>query len=195
MPAARQRSRSPCIACAVSATIGTCAPVPRLARADRSVASKPLISGICTSISTTSNRRPCRRPPPPRRGRPRRLLTAWPRFSQQRRDELPVHGVVLGDEDPERRGRAPAGQRGRRPSTRRGGRARDRRASPSASSRSECLTGLVEVRLRRRAGGRAASSARPIDVSMTTGVARSARSARDPARQRRSRRRRASGSR
>ena len=57
MPAARQRSRSPGIAFAVSATIGARRPFepasrPRMAR----VASKPSITGIWQSISTRSKR-------------------------------------------------------------------------------------------------------------------------------------------
>ena len=51
MPAARHCSRSPAMAWAVSATIGT----RRFAADSRAriaaVASRPLISGICTSIS------------------------------------------------------------------------------------------------------------------------------------------------
>ena len=55
MPAARQRSASPFIAWAVRATIGTCRGVPRSRSRIAAVASKPSISGICTSISTRSN--------------------------------------------------------------------------------------------------------------------------------------------
>ena len=54
MPAARQRSRSPFIACAVIATMRMWPPVDALARRMAAVASSPPISGICTSISTTS---------------------------------------------------------------------------------------------------------------------------------------------
>ncbi len=54
MPALRQASRSPVIASAVSATIGTCPPpafsLPRIAW----VASKPPIRGMCTSIRIMS---------------------------------------------------------------------------------------------------------------------------------------------
>ena len=55
MPAARQRSRSPFMAWAVMAMIGVWAPVAASRARMAAVASKPSISGICTSISTTSN--------------------------------------------------------------------------------------------------------------------------------------------
>ena len=57
MPAARQRSRSPGMAWAVSATIGTRARAGHAA--DGAVAWKPSISGICTSIRITSNSAAC----------------------------------------------------------------------------------------------------------------------------------------
>ena len=55
MPAARQRSRSPAVACAVTATIGVVASGPpvlglRIAAA----ASKPSMPGIWTSMRMTS---------------------------------------------------------------------------------------------------------------------------------------------
>ena len=55
MPAARHCSRSPAIACAVSAMIGMWPPVPRSRARMAAVASSPPISGICTSIRITSN--------------------------------------------------------------------------------------------------------------------------------------------
>ncbi len=56
MPASRQRSRSPFIALAVMAMIGVCRfPVSRSFSRITLVASNPSISGICTSIRTTSN--------------------------------------------------------------------------------------------------------------------------------------------
>ena len=58
MPASRHRSRSPDIACAVIATIGMCGRCRARCRESRAVASRPFISGICTSISTTSKVRP-----------------------------------------------------------------------------------------------------------------------------------------
>ena len=54
MPAARQRSRSLVMAWAVMAMIGVCLPVWRSVSRMIRVASKPFISGISTSISTTS---------------------------------------------------------------------------------------------------------------------------------------------
>src|ERR1039458_1973401 len=54
MPAARHRSRSPRIAWAVMATIGMCLPVLCSRTRMAEVASNPSISGICTSINTTS---------------------------------------------------------------------------------------------------------------------------------------------
>ena len=57
MPAARQASRSPCIAFAVSATIGRRArPVSRSRARQVVVADRPSITGIWQSISTTSKR-------------------------------------------------------------------------------------------------------------------------------------------
>src|SRR5438477_284503 len=56
MPAARQRSRSPLIACAVIAMILVRSPVSISRARIAAVASKPPISGICTSIRITSNR-------------------------------------------------------------------------------------------------------------------------------------------
>ena len=53
MPASRHASRSSGSAAAVSATTGTWPCAPGSARM-REVASKPSISGICTSISTTA---------------------------------------------------------------------------------------------------------------------------------------------
>ena len=53
MPAAKQASRSLGMALAVSAMIGTAPARPGSARIAR-VAASPSISGICTSISTTS---------------------------------------------------------------------------------------------------------------------------------------------
>ena len=53
--AASHRSRSPFIACAVIAMIGRCWPALVSRARMAAVASKPPISGICTSISTTSN--------------------------------------------------------------------------------------------------------------------------------------------
>ena len=50
MPAARHRSRSPDIACAVNAMIGTWPPVSRSRARIAAVASSPPISGIWTSI-------------------------------------------------------------------------------------------------------------------------------------------------
>ena len=55
MPAARQRSRSPFMAWAVMAMIGTCRPVALFPLADGQVVSKPSSSGISMSIKITSN--------------------------------------------------------------------------------------------------------------------------------------------
>src|SRR4051812_2116110 len=54
MPASRQRSRSPAIACAVMATMRTCPPEDCSRARIAAVASMPPIPGICRSISTTS---------------------------------------------------------------------------------------------------------------------------------------------
>ena len=70
MPASRYRSRSPCMACAVSATIGRCVPEARSASRIAAVASSPPITGICTSISTRSN--------VPRPDRSSAASAAWP---------------------------------------------------------------------------------------------------------------------
>lgn len=58
MPAARQVSTSPFIALAVSATMGRRRPEPSSSSRTRAVASKPSITGIRQSISTSST------PPP-----------------------------------------------------------------------------------------------------------------------------------
>ncbi len=58
MPASRQRSLSPFIALAVMAMMGVRREPLRdhvPAHESETVASKPSISGICTSINTTSN--------------------------------------------------------------------------------------------------------------------------------------------
>ena len=81
MPAARQRSRSPAMACAVMATIGVRRPVAGSASRMRRVASKPSISGICTSIRMRS--KSARRAAASTASRP---FIAWvsecPRFSR-----------------------------------------------------------------------------------------------------------------
>ena len=100
MPAARQRSRSPVIACAVIATIGTCAPVSRSRSRMAAVASRPPISGIWTSMRIASNGFSD--------GLRDRLLPvrhgddAVPALIEQRDDELLVGRVVFGDEDAQR---------------------------------------------------------------------------------------------
>ena len=84
-------------------------------------------------------------PPPARpapRGRRRRTTTVCPCFSRSRRGELLVDGVVLGEQDAQRRRRSAAGRRlaGRRPRPRagRGG----RRVARWPSSRSDWLDRL-----------------------------------------------------
>ena len=97
MPAARQRSRSPFIAWAVMAMIGMApCPTPRAARI-AAVASKPSISGICTSISTTSNAFALD-------GRQRLAAVAgddhlMPALLQQRDGQPLIDRVVLGQQD------------------------------------------------------------------------------------------------
>ena len=54
MPAARHRSRSLVIACAVIATMRMCWPVSRSRCRIATVASRPPMTGICRSISTRS---------------------------------------------------------------------------------------------------------------------------------------------
>ena len=54
MPASRQRSRSPCMALAVMAMMGTCPPCACSRWRMRRVALRPSRPGICTSISTRS---------------------------------------------------------------------------------------------------------------------------------------------
>ena len=107
MPAARQRSRSPFMAWAVMAMIGRCRPVPFSSRRMRAVASKPSISGICTSISTRSNGCCVQ-------GRQRLLAVAGhhdrvPLLLQQADRQLLVDQVVLGQQDAQRRAGGPAG--------------------------------------------------------------------------------------
>ena len=54
IPASRKRSLSPCMACAVTATIGRCAPERRSRSRIAAVASSPSMTGICTSMKTRS---------------------------------------------------------------------------------------------------------------------------------------------
>ena len=53
MPASRQRSRSPFMACAVMATMGRCS-VPRSRLRIAAVAAKPSSSGIWQSMNTSA---------------------------------------------------------------------------------------------------------------------------------------------
>ena len=107
MPASRQRSRSPCIACAVSATIGRRAPLPRSRRADRlrwlRIRPSPASGG------PSARRRICRCRRLDRRHGVAAVLHRVDRVAallQQRRHELAVDGVVFGDEDAQRSGAA-----------------------------------------------------------------------------------------
>ena len=82
MPAARQRSRSPFMRVRGHGDDRHGAARSRARRADRAVASKPSISGICTSMRTTSKRRRRERRGP--RGRSPRASRV-PRRSSMRR--------------------------------------------------------------------------------------------------------------
>ena len=140
------------------ATIGMWPPVSRSWLRIAAVASKPPISGICTSIRMMSkvlgrslrNRLPAVAD----------AVTSWPRCFEQQDHQLLVGGVVFGDEDAERPVRGGAGRaRGRRPRGRRAARLATN-AFRIASSRSECFTGLISCaemlppwRARARAAG------------------------------------------
>ena len=114
-PAARQRSRSPCIACAVSAIDRQRRPPCRLPLADRlrSPRSRPSRA----SARPSARRRTARWPRVDRLDGLRPFSTAFtrvPALLQQRRHQLAVHGVVLGDQDVQRRS-GPRAERARPP--------------------------------------------------------------------------------
>ncbi len=140
MPAARHCSRSPAMARAVSATIGTCPPAVRSWSRMTAVASSPLISGICTSIRTRSNdsstaRSAARRPLPT-------IVTRCPFCLSKADDERLVGRVVFSDQHSQRPARPPADRCVSLPRCRRDG-AGVAKAVTIASSRSDCLTGLA----------------------------------------------------
>ena len=165
MPAARQRSRSPFMAWAVMAMIGMWPPVAASRARIAAVASNPSISGICTSIRTTSN------------GWPSRAVERLAAVAghddlvapllQQADRQLLVDRVVLGQEEPERPPRAR--RRRRRPGRRRHGSSLGRTARATvmiASSRSDCLTASSGRRRRPAPGsGRRPRGGRPTTAS------------------------------
>ena len=176
MPAARQRSRSPCIACAVSATIGSAAAPSLLAVADRPASPRSRPSRA--SAGPSARRRTARRRRVDRLDRFAAVLDGLdgvPALLQQRRHQLAVDGVVFGDEDAERTQRRDAGALDSRLACARAAAATPK-SRASASSRSECLTGLVRNASMPMRWRRATSSARPTDVSITIGVFASRRS-------------------
>ena len=169
-PGSRQVSRSPCIALAVMAMMrGRCAAGhSRLMRRD---ASSPSITGISTSISTTSYRWRASASKPPRRWRRR------PRGShlfQERESDLLVHRIVVGEQDLQRRS---LGRRGT--------------AADASSDRPRLLRDLAEhahqrlIELRRLDGLRQMRGEvdacidillrRPRDVNITSGRTRPSR--------------------
>ena len=99
MPAARQRSRSPFMAWAVMATIGTCAPVPRLALADRGGRLEAVHLGHL-HVHQHQVERP-RAPAPSTASRPLpTTVTAWPVLLEHADRQLLVDRVVLGQRGP-----------------------------------------------------------------------------------------------
>ena len=97
MPAAMQRSRSPVMACAVIAMIRVWPPSIASRSRIAAVASRPPISGICTSISTRSKRS---RATISRASRPLfATVTEWPAAGQQPDRDALVDDVVFGQED------------------------------------------------------------------------------------------------
>jgi hypothetical protein len=126
--------------CAVIAMIGTCAPVARSRSRMTPVASNPPISGICTSISTTSN--------DPGGQRVERFAAVVgnghlvPRRSSSVRREPLVDRVVLGQQQAATAApgdRSPASM----PAGRRGDRRRGTARARWPSSRSRWSTGFV----------------------------------------------------
>ena len=109
MPAARQRSRSPCIACAVSAMIGTCAPGLALARPDRLCRLEPAhFRHLHVHEDDVEPAVPARSMAASALAPVLDRLDAVAALLQERRHELAVDGVVFGDEDaqqPRRRAR------------------------------------------------------------------------------------------
>ena len=146
MPASRQRSRSPFIACAVMATMRDVRAGRRArARGWRAVASKPSISGICTSISTRSNALA--------RQRGERLVAvvgdghAMSALRQQADRDALVDDVVLGEQDAAAGGRPLASTAGATWRRARQPPGVPRRATRHiASSRSDVPDRLGEVR-------------------------------------------------
>ena len=142
MPAARQRSRSPCMACAVSATSGS-RRSPSFSRSRIAcAASNPPISGIWRSISTRSNGALADASMASTASRPfSTALTSCPRFRSSVVTSLRLTGLSSAT-------RTWSGRSRRAPTRSTAGSALSwRTATPkrrvSASSRSECLIGLV----------------------------------------------------
>ena len=170
MPAARHLSRSPFIACAVIATIGTCRPVRARDCRIAAVASRPSISGICTSIRTRSKA--------PRRRRPstasRPLLrhaTVWPCFSSIATASRWLTGLSSASST---RSRPAPSRRQRRPRSARARRTRLARARAPPGSHRAAPTGAPawSGRRRRRARGSARHRARwPTEDSIMIVVA------------------------
>ena len=168
MPASRQRSRSPSIACAVMAMIGRCSPVAAPARGSRAVASKPSMSGIwhvhqhhgrsCRGRARRAPRgRSRRRRPRSRAGRACASMTSWLTALSSATQHAPATQ------------RAPrAARRGGSARHGRGSGARARRRRVSSSSRAAHRLGQVGVDAglaRRRA------SVGRVEVSITSRAA------------------------
>ena len=98
MPAAMHISRSPCIALAVIATMRGRSPLQRALM--RRVASRPSISGICTSMSIDVVGLALDRFD--RLDAVRREVGAITHLLQEAQRELLVHDVVLGEQDAQR---------------------------------------------------------------------------------------------
>ena len=140
MPAARQRSRSPFMAWAVKATMGTWPPVAFSRSRMAAVAAKPSISGICMSMRIEVHGLPLE-------GGKRLPAVAGhhdgvPALLQRLDRQFLVHLVVFRQQDAE--GSLPL--RGRRPRRCGATPARSRGTAPRAvrmaSNSSDCVIGL-----------------------------------------------------
>ena len=173
MPAARQRSRSPCIACAVSATIGSRRRCRAFSRSRIAcVASNPPISGICRSISTTSNGALVGRVD--RRDRLAAVLDGpdvVAALLQQRGHELPVDGIVFGDEHVQRTQHG-ARRRARPPARVRSCRVGDAEEPRERVEQIGVLDRLGQERVDAAPAAPRRVVGRPTDVSITIGELR-----------------------
>ena len=158
MPAPRQRSRSPFIACAVTPTMGTRPPRPVSSPRIALVASRPSISGICTSMRMTSNRSACVRASA---SRPLcATVTSCPAFSRMVRATRWFTGLSSASRTRSRRPWITSGTSFAEISW------EEPRTVMIASSSSDCLIGLTSVSWMPAFLARAACPTPPLEESM-----------------------------